>query len=90
MTFAGVTLAGVNVTNVIFIDTPWDETNTDDRELMTHELVHVMQYRRFLTESGFACAYGIGFAQAGFDYRENPLEDEAYDFVDAHTADIAA
>jgi hypothetical protein len=90
MTFDGVTLAGVSVSNVIFVRDPWDETDVEDRKLMTHELVHVMQYRRFITESGFACAYGIGFAQSGFDYRTNPMEAEAYDFVDANTAAISA
>lgn len=90
MTFAGVTLSGISVSNVIFLDNPWDETNDDDRRLMTHELVHVLQYRRFVTESAFACAYGIGYAQAGFDYRANPLEDEAFDFVTANNAAIIA
>ena len=90
MTFAGVTIAGVSVSNVIYLDATWDETNDEDRKLMAHELVHVLQYRRFITESGFACAYGIGFAQAGFDYRANPMEDEAYDFVDLNSAAITS
>jgi hypothetical protein len=90
MTFAGVTLAGLPVSNAIFVRDPWDETDATDRELMAHELVHVLQYRRFITESGFACAYGIGYAKSGFDYRTNPLEAEAYSFVAANTGPITA
>jgi len=50
---------------------------------MVHELVHVKQYRRAVLEPVFACAYGIGYAKSGFDYATNPLEREAFDFVDA-------
>jgi hypothetical protein len=55
---------------------------------MAHELVHTTQYRRFINESGFACAYGIGYAQGGFDYASNPMELEADTFVTANAADI--
>lgn len=88
MTFAGVTIVGLTLNTVIYLDRTWNETNDDDRKLMAHELVHVLQYRRFLTEPAFACAYGIGFAQGGFKYRSNPLEAEAYDFVAANSAAI--
>lgn len=52
------------------------------------ELVHVLQYRRFVLEPAFACAYGVGYAEAGFDYASNPLEREAYDFVSANSSVI--
>lgn len=55
---------------------------------MAHELVHVMQYRRLITEPAFACAYGIGYADAGFDYATNPFEKAAYDFVTANAGTI--
>jgi hypothetical protein len=40
------------------------------------------------TEPAFECAYGIAFAEAGSDYASNPLEAEAFNFVDAHEAQI--
>ena len=88
MTFAGVTIAGVTLNNVIFVGPAFDQAAADSRQLLCHELVHVLQYRRFVTEPAFACAYGIGYANAGFDYRSNPMEAEAYDFVDAHAPAI--
>lgn len=88
MCFGTTSVMGVTIGGLIFLDDPWDSTSNADRELMAHELVHTTQYRRFINETGFACAYGIGFAQAGFDYASNPLEAEAYDFVDANAASI--
>lgn len=88
MTFAQVTLAGITLTNIIFLADPWDSTNSDDRRLMAHELFHVMQYRRLISEPAFACTYGIGYAEAGFDYRRNPFEATAYVFVDTNSATI--
>ncbi len=88
MTFAGLTIAGVTVNTMIFMRDAFDETDNASRELMAHELVHATQYRRFLTEPAFACAYGIGYAQAGFDYASNPLEAEAFSFVTANAAAI--
>jgi Domain of unknown function (DUF4157) len=58
------------------------EQSTNGLEVLMHELVHVDQVRRLGSESSFACEYGKGFL-AG-NYRNNPLEEEAYDFVDAH------
>jgi len=51
--------------------------------LLMHELVHVDQMRR-LSETGFACAYGVGFVNAGFNYDNIPLEIEAKEFVKAN------
>lgn len=88
MCFGTTSVMGVTIGGLIFLDDPWDSTVNDDRELMAHELVHTTQYRRFINESGFACAYGIGFAQGGFNYAANPLEAEAFDFVTANAASI--
>ena len=50
-------------------------------ELMLHELVHVDQVRRRGdSDSNFACDYGKGYLAAG-NYRNNPMEVEAYNFV---------
>jgi hypothetical protein len=88
MCFGMAVMGGVTVGGLIFVDAPWDPTVESDRELMAHELVHTTQQRRFINETGFACAYGIGFAQAGFDYRTNPLEEQAYSWVTANAASI--
>lgn len=76
--------------HAIYLKPRFDFSDPDFKQLLVHELVHVLQYRRFGGELGFACAYGIGYAKAGFDYRANPLEDEAYDFVTANEAIINA
>jgi hypothetical protein len=90
MTFGMTSIGGVTVGGLIYTDKPWRETVDDDRVLMAHELVHTTQYRRFINESGFACAYGIGFAQADFDYASNPLEAQAFTFTDANETAITA
>lgn len=51
--------------------------------LLMHELVHVDQVRRKGGEVAFACGYGKGYLKAG-NYRDNPMEVEAYDFVTKH------
>ena len=57
------------------------------RKLM-HELVHVDQVRRRGDrESRFACDYGKGYLAAG-NYEDNPLEKEAYDFVNNHSVPL--
>jgi hypothetical protein len=78
MTFSELEIAGVNFAYMIYVDDVIDDTSLDDRALMIHEITHVDQYRRFKFEDAFACAYGIGFANAGFSYEENPLEAEAF------------
>ncbi|MEA2024517.1 MAG: DUF4157 domain-containing protein [Actinomycetota bacterium] len=90
MTMSGVTLAGVTLSHLIFLTDPWNESNGEDRKLMAHELVHVLQYRRLVTDPAFGCAYGIGYENAGFDYFSHPMETAAYDFVSANAAAIAA
>jgi len=60
------------------------EETDEGLKLLMHELVHVSQYRvRGSSKEVFACAYGEGYLAAG-NYENNPLEKEAYDFVDAH------
>ncbi len=88
MCFGATSYLGVTLGGLIYLDEPWDATVDGDRELMAHELVHTRQYRRFVYGTGFACAYGIGFVQSGFDYAANPLEDEAFDFVTVNAASI--
>jgi ElaB/YqjD/DUF883 family membrane-anchored ribosome-binding protein len=78
MTFSAVEIAGVNFAYMIYVDDTIDDTLLADRGLMIHELVHVGQYRKFGFEDAFACAYGVGFASAGFSYEKNPLEAEAF------------
>lgn len=64
-----------------FKDSDVEQTTSGLNTLM-HELVHVEQVRRLGSEHAFACEYGIGYLAGG--YRNNPLEEEAYDFVDAN------
>ncbi len=78
MTFSAVEVLGVNFAYMIYVDDAVDDTNAGDLALMVHELTHVDQYRRFGFEDAFACAYGVGFASAGFSYEKNPLEAEAF------------
>jgi hypothetical protein len=50
--------------------------------ILMHELVHSDQVRmRNYSEIKFAADYGKGYLSAG-NYRNNPLEEEAFDFVD--------
>ena len=86
MTFSHVEIAGVNFAYMIYVDDVIDETDPIDRGLMIHELVHVDQYRKFGFEDAFACAYGVGFAGAGFSYENNPLEAEAFAVQAAYLA----
>ncbi|MDD2732813.1 MAG: hypothetical protein PHF56_02640 [Desulfuromonadaceae bacterium] len=52
--------------------------------ILMHELVHIEQIRCCgNSETEFAGDYGEGFLDAG-NYRQNPLEEEAYDFVEAY------
>jgi hypothetical protein len=51
--------------------------------VLMHELVHVLQFRRLgSSKTAFACAYGEGYLNAGGDYAKNPLEAEAFEFVE--------
>lgn len=84
MTFSHVEIAGVNFAYMIYVDATIDDALLKDRALMIHELVHVDQYRKFGFEDAFACAYGVGFAGAGFSYRDNPLEAQAFAIQDAY------
>jgi hypothetical protein len=90
MTMSGVTLAGVTLSHLIYITEPWDPNDDTDRVLMAHELVHVLQYRRLVTDQAFGCAYGVGYMEAGFDYRKNRMEAVAYDFTGANRDLITA
>lgn len=86
MTFSHVEIAGVNFAYMVYIDDAWSEATKSDKGLMVHELVHCEQYRRFGPEDAFACAYGIGYADAGFSYENNPLEAQAFQVQAAYLA----
>jgi hypothetical protein len=66
----------------IFVRGDLDECSAEDMLLLTHELVHVDQFRR-LGELKFACAYGGGFLRT-FSHDNIPLEREATAFQHAH------
>jgi hypothetical protein len=67
-----------------------DEDDPQDLVKLIHEIVHVDQVRRHGGETGFACAYGMGYIGGGgvlpayiddpTAYHRNPLEAEAYSF----------
>lgn len=68
---------------VFFTETGMQSTN-EKLNVVMHELVHTDQVRRRGdSESRFAGDYGKGFIKAG-NYRDNPLEKEAFDFVTLH------
>lgn len=89
MTMSGVTIGGATLSHLIYLTDSWDPADASDRELMAHELVHVVQYRRLVTDQAFGCAYGVGYMKADFDYRKNAMEAVAYDFTDRNRALIA-
>jgi hypothetical protein len=89
MTFGGIDLSWGLLNYVIFFRQSFDFSSVSFRSLVVHELVHVLQYRHFVKEPVFACAYGIGYAEAGFDYRANWMEDVAYDMEKNHENTIA-
>jgi colicin import membrane protein len=89
ITMSGITVAGVPIDYMIYVRS-FVSKFPDSMRLLVHELVHVTQYQRLKFEPAFACAYGVGFADARFDYRKNAMEDQAYAFVDKHYWDIDA
>jgi len=76
--------AGMTFGFTIYLRDKFDPSRAASVNVLAHELVHCNQVVRFGGESNFACEYGKGYAKAGFKYRENPLEDEAYTFADSH------
>lgn len=69
--------------NLFFKGTDYQVSWTRMRYLL-HELVHVDQVRRRGdSESTFACHYGEGYLSGG-SYEKNPMEVEAYNFVNGH------
>ncbi len=60
------------------------QSTNENLNVIMHELVHVDQVRRRNnSEIKFAGDYGQGYLSAG-NYRHNPLEEEAFDFVSLH------
>lgn len=60
------------------------QSTNKNLNVIMHELVHTDQIRRRgNSETRFATDYGKGYLTAG-NYRRNPLEEEAFDFVNLH------
>jgi hypothetical protein len=66
---------------IYFLHT-FNENDPRFLRLLIHELAHTDQVRRLGREIYFACAYGRGHLQHG--YQDNPLEVEARQFADEH------
>jgi hypothetical protein len=78
---------GMALGYTIYLKQPrFDEGNHADMALLLHELVHVAQYER-LTPAGFARRYAEALLSDPSNER-NPLEHEAYDFVQSHHAEL--
>lgn len=57
----------------------------DERSLLFHELVHIVQFR-LLGTLGFVRAYFRGWHEAGRSYLDNPLEAMAFELQDRFDA----
>jgi hypothetical protein len=66
---------------IYFLHT-FNENDPRFLRLLIHELAHTEQVRRLGGEIYFACAYGRGHLEQG--YQDNPLEVEARAFVETH------
>ena len=75
--FVGVTIKGVRLSSVVYVSM-LDLRAYGHVSNAAHELEHVRQMTRFVTEENFACAYGAGFALGG-GYAQNPFEDAAFE-----------
>ena len=74
-------VAGMAFGNRVYFSEP---LTTARYALLVHELVHVGQFQqRNQSWIWFGCDYGRGYMQYQ-SYRKNPMEVEAYDFVDMH------
>ncbi len=63
----------------VYLRDPFDETNASQIELLAHELVHSRQYQaRGASYARFGRDYFLGWYDAGFSYRQNRMEKEAY------------
>jgi hypothetical protein len=62
---------------ITFIDTICVVTSRMSAPLLFHELVHVCQYQ-LLGADQFIRRYVLGWANGGFEYRNIPLEKQAY------------
>lgn len=77
-TFAGVTYKGIRFSSVVYVSPPLDMGHYGHVSNIAHELEHVRQMLRFVSEPLFACAYGAGWAVGG-GYRQNPFERAAFE-----------
>jgi hypothetical protein len=70
-------MAGITFADVVLISTGHRVQGESVSSLMFHELVHVAQYG-ILGIDEFIRRYVVGWASAGFDYSQIPLEQDAY------------
>ncbi|MDY6936419.1 MAG: DUF4157 domain-containing protein [Cyanobacteriota bacterium] len=66
--------------NRIYIRDPYKPDDTDQLILLAHELVHVRQYEQFGSLEQFGYRYFKEYKRAGQVYKDNPLEQEAFEF----------
>ncbi len=76
--FVGVTYKGIRLSSVVYVDLPLDLRLYGHVSNVAHELEHVRQMTRFVSERAFACAYGAGWLMGG-GYAQNPFERAAFE-----------
>ena len=79
---------GITYGDTILIDPGAPRSGHPWRRLLFHELVHVVQYE-VLGLDGFVNRYLRGWAAAGYQYRANALEEDAYAIEAMFTAEPA-
>jgi hypothetical protein len=70
-------MAGITFADVVLISTRHQVPGESVSSLVFHELIHVAQYA-VLGIDEFIRRYVVGWASAGFDYYQIPLEQDAY------------
>lgn len=71
---------GMGMGKYIFLAFPFLMEDNYSLKILFHELVHIQQAAERKSEIKFAADYAFGFLNAK-SYRKNPLEIEAYNFV---------
>jgi hypothetical protein len=75
--FVDVTFYGVRLSSVVYVKDKLDLHEYWKVSNVMHELEHVRQMTRFVSEMAFACAYGAGLALR-LGYNQNPFERAAF------------
>lgn len=81
-------MAGITFGDVVLVSTAHAVPGESPVSLMFHELVHVVQYSNLGIDE-FIRRYVIGWAAAGFDYYQIPLEQDAYTLQNAFDQGVA-